>query len=336
MGVRLSYSDLKSTLKETGSGESETKKNQTELFRQKLNRKLITFHRTKYLFLLMVPGLLFYLVFRYFPMYGVTLAFKDFVARDGILGSPWVGLKYFRQLFTYSGVFRVLLNTLKISGLRILLGFPAPIILALMLNEIRRGGFKRVTQTISYLPHFLSWVVIAGMIKQVLSPSSGLVGFLYSFFDAVPPLILADPEGFIAVLIISGIWKGIGWGTIVYLAAITGINSELYEAAIIDGAGRFRLIWNITLPSISGVIVILFILRVGNILEGGFDQIFNLYNPAVYETADIIDTYVFRIGLEGMQFSFATAVGLTKNVVGFALLLLTNRFVKSFSENTLW
>ncbi len=284
----------------------------------------------------MIPGLAFYVIFRYVPIYGVTLAFKDFVAREGIMGSPWVGLKYFRRLFTYPGVSRVFVNTLQISALRLLFGFPAPLILALMLNEVRYKGLKRTMQTISYLPHFLSWVVVAGLVKQVLSPSVGLIGFIYSFISATPPLLLADTEWFIVVLISSGIWQGVGWGTIVYLAAISGINPELYEAGIIDGAGRFRLIWSITIPSISGVVVILFILRVGYILEAGFDQIFNLYNPAVYEVADIIDTYVFRLGLEGMQYSFATAVGLTKNLVGFALLLLTNRISKTFSAATLW
>jgi putative aldouronate transport system permease protein len=305
-------------------------------FQVRLTRQIANLKATRYLFLLMLPGLAFYVIFRYVPIYGVTLAFKEFVAAQGILRSPWVGLKYFRRLFTYPGVLRVFLNTLKISGLRILFGFPAPLLLALLLNEVRTVAFKRTVQTISYLPHFLSWVVIAGLVRQILSPSTGLVGYLYSLFEKRPPLLLADPTWFVPILIISGVWQEIGWGTIVYLAAIAGINPELYEAAIMDGTGRFRLMWHITIPSIQGVIVILLILRVGHILEGGFDQIFNLYNSAVYDVADIIDTYVYRLGLESMQYSFATAVGLTKNLVGFALLLLTNRFSKVFSDSTLW
>ena len=299
-------------------------------------KHLARLERAKYLFLLMVPGLVFFVIFRYVPIYGVTLAFKEFVAADGILGSPWAGLKYFNRLFTYPGVGRVFMNTVEISLLRLLMGFPAPIILALMLNELRLGAFKRTVQTISYLPHFLSWVVIAGLVRQILSPSTGLLGYLFSLFGAVPPVLLADQQWFIAILIISDVWQSIGWGTIIYLAAIAGVNPELYEVATIDGASRFRLIWHITLPSITPAIVILFILRVGHLLEAGFDQIFNLYNPAVYEVADIIDTYVYRMGLEGIQYSFATAVGLAKNVIGCILLLLANRISKSFSEATLW
>ena len=307
--------------------------------RTRWQQRLAELDRAKYLFLLMAPGLVFFVIFRYVPIYGVTLAFKEFVAADGILGSPWVGLKYFNRLFTYPGVGRVFMNTVEISLLRLLFGFPAPIILALMLNELRVGAFKRTVQTISYLPHFLSWVVIAGLVRQVLSPSTGLFGYLYSLIpgvEGVPPVLLSDQQWFITIVIVSDVWQSIGWGTIIYLAAIAGINPELYEVATIDGAGRFRLMWRITIPSIAPVIVILFILRIGNLLEGGFDQIFNLYNPAVYEVADIIDTYVYRIGLEGIQYSFATAVGLTQNVIGCILLLLANRITKSISEETLW
>ena len=185
-------------------------------------------------------------------------------------------------------------------------------------------------------PHFLSWVVVAGLIRQVLSPSVGLLGYIYSIIGQTPPMLLTNPSSFMVILIASGVWQAVGWGTIVYLAAIAGVNPELYEAGIIDGAGRFQMIRHITIPSIKGVIVILFILRIGNMMEAGFDQIFNLYNPAVYQVSDIIDTYVFRMGLQGMQYSFATAVGLTKNVVGFLLLILTNHLSKSFSEQTLW
>ena len=245
-------------------------------------------------------------------------------------------MKYFNRLFTYPGVGRVFMNTVEISLLRLLMGFPAPIILALMLNELRLGAFKRTVQTISYLPHFLS----LGGDRRAGAPDTVTLHrpsrLPLLLFGAVPPVLLADQQWFIAILIISDVWQSIGWGTIIYLAAIAGVNPELYEVATIDGASRFRLIWHITLPSIAPAIVILFILRVGHLLEAGFDQIFNLYNPAVYEVADIIDTYVYRMGLEGIQYSFATAVGLAKNVIGCILLLLANRISKSFSEATLW
>ena len=305
--------------------------------RTRWQQRLAELDRAKYLFLLMAPGLVFFLIFRYVPIYGVTLAFKDFVAADGILGSPWVGLKYLNRLFTYPGVGRVFMNTVEISLLRMLFGFPAPIILALMLNELRVGAFKRTVQTISYLPHFLSWVVVAGLVRQVLSPSTGLFGYVFSLFsDATPPVLLADQQWFVPIVILADVWKSIGWGTIIYLAAIAGVNPELYEVATIDGAGRFRMMWRITIPSIAPVIAILYLLSIGNLLEWGFDPIFNLYNPAVYEVADIIGTYVYRIGLEGIQYSFATAIGLTQNVIGCILLLLANRIIKSFSDNTLW
>lgn len=309
---------------------------QSNSLAHRMRRAWLTFNKTKYLFVLMIPGLAIYIVFRYAPMYGVTLAWKDFVAAEGIMGSPWVGWRYFERMVNLPGARRVFFNTVWISLLRLIFGFPAPILLALMLNEVRKPGLKRVMQTVSYLPYFLSWVVIAGLVRQVLSPSSGLIGYIYGIIGQSPPMLLSDPSSFLTILIASGIWQGIGWGTIVYLAAISGINPELYEAGIIDGAGRFQMVWHITIPSIKGVIVILFILNIGNMMEAGFDQIFNLYNPAVYEVADIIDTYVFRMGLEGMQYSFATAVGLTRNVVGFILLILMNQLSKSFSDQTLW
>lgn len=301
---------------------------QSATLNRRLRKAYVTFNRTKYLFLLMLPGIAFYFVFRYIPIYGVTLAWKDFVAADGIIGSPWVGWKYFERLITLPGVRNVFLNTIKISALRIVFGFPAPIILALMLNEVRNAALKRTMQTISYLPHFLSWVVVAGLIRQILSPSVGLLGYIYSIMGQTPPMLLTNPSAFMVILIASGVWQAVGWGTIVYLAAIAGINPELYEAGIIDGAGRFQMIRHITIPSIKGVIVILFILRIGFMMEAGFDQIFNLYNPLVYNVGDIISTYVYRMGIQDFQYSFATAVGLFQNVVGLVALVGANWFVK--------
>jgi putative aldouronate transport system permease protein len=211
-------------------------------------------------------------------------------------------------------------------------GFPAPIILALLLNELRLGWFKRIAQTISYLPHFFSWVVLSGIVIVMLSPSEGPVNYLLSMVGIEPIYFLADPDYFRSTLVGTGIWKEIGWGTIIYLAALSGIDPSLYEAAVIDGASRIKQIWYITLPSILPVITILFILSLGGVLNAGFDQIFNLYNPAVYEVADIIDTYVYRAGIVGAQFGLTTAVGLFKNVIGIALVLGTNYVVKKMGQ----
>jgi putative aldouronate transport system permease protein len=266
-------------------------------------------------------------------LYGVLLAFKDFSPRLGILGSPWVGLDHFKFLFFQSPDFmRIFRNTLLISCYHIIFGFPAPIILALLLNELRYGMFKRIAQSISYIPHFFSWVVLSGIVIVMLSPSEGPVNYLLQLLNIEPIYFLADPDYFRSTLVATGIWKEIGWGTIIYLAALTGIDPTLYEAAVIDGANRRKQIWNITLPSILPVITIMFILSLGGILNAGFDQIFNLYNAAVYEVADVIDTYVYRAGIVGAQFGLTTAVGLFKNVIGIALVLSTNYVMKKLGQ----
>ena len=231
---------------------------------------------------------------------------------------------------------RVFRNTLLISLYRLFWGFPAPIILALLLNEVYQRHFKRVVQTISYLPHFLSWVVLGGVIRTILSPSTGVVNSIVTALGGEPIYFLANSIWFVTVLITTGVWQQVGWGSIIFLAAIAGIDPQLYEAAVVDGAGRLRQTWNITIPSIIPVIVILFILRVGDILDAGFDQIFNLYNPAVYEVADIIDTYVYRVGLVELNFSFSAAVGLFKNVIGLILVVIVNRIAKIFGEYGIW
>lgn len=292
----------------------------------------------RYLFLLMLPGMVYFLVFRYGPFYGVILAFKNFRVADGILGSAWADpwYKYFRQLFTMQAVGQVVFNTIRISFLKIVTGFPAPIILALLLNELRHMAFKRIVQTISYLPHFLSWVVVAGLVIEMLSPSRGPIAYFLSFFGIRLPMLLTSKTAFIPVLLVSEIWKGIGWGTIIYLATLANIDPQLYDAAKIDGASRFQQVRHITIPGLVPVMTILLILNMGQILNAGFDQIFNLYNPLVYEVADIIDTYIYRIGLVGFQYSFSTAVGISKNIVAFGLVFGTNFIVKRFSEYTIW
>ncbi|MDD9987368.1 MAG: ABC transporter permease subunit [Spirochaetaceae bacterium] len=292
--------------------------------------------RHRYLLLLMLPGIAYFVVFRYVPIYGVILAFKEYDVYEGILFSPWVGLKHFRRLFEQHDVARVFWNTVEISVLRIVFGFPMPIILALLLNEIFNTKFKRTVQTISYLPHFLSWVVVAGLITELLSPSRGIYGYLMRLIGADTTVLLTSQTWFIPILIISGIWKEVGWGTIIYLATMSSINPELYEAAVVDGASRWRRAISITLPGILPVTAILLILSMSQILNAGFDQIFNLYNTLVYEIADIIDTYIYRVGLQSFEFEFATAVGLTKNVIALVLVLTVDRVVRRFTGYGLW
>lgn len=301
-------------------------------------RTLKSYGKQYQLVLMFLPAAITLALFAYAPMYGLTIAFKDFVLLKGISGSPWVGLENFRKLLTAPSFSEVFANTIKISFLRLIFGFPAPILLALLLNEVGNARFKKVVQTISYLPHFLSWVVLAGIVIQILSPSSGIVNQIIVMFGGNPIYFVADPRYFVPMLIVTGIWKEVGWGTVVYLASITSISPELYEAATIDGAGRFQKMLHITLPALRPVVSIMFILNSGNLINAGFDQIYNLYNPAVYKVADIIDTYVYRRGLLDMKYSFSSAAGLFKNIISFALVLTTNGLVKVISgkENGIW
>ena len=290
------------------------------------------------LVLMFLPVLVYFLVFRYLPMYGITLAFKKFNLGLGILGSPWVGLDNFTTLFRTQTFLRAVRNTVIISLQRLIFSFPMPIILALLLNEVRHLRFKKIVQTVSYLPHFLSWVILAGMFLQLLSPSTGPVNhILTQWFGRQDPIFfLGDNTYFRGTLIVTDIWKGMGWGSVLYLATISGIDTSLYEAAVMDGASRLQRMWYITMPSLVPTISILLILNVGGILDAGFDQIFNMYNEAVYETADIIDTYVYRVGLGQMRYSLGTAVGLFKNVIGFILVIVTNRISRRISGNGVW
>jgi putative aldouronate transport system permease protein len=293
--------------------------------------------KNRYLFLMLFPVLIWYVVFAYSPMYGIQLAFKDYMIRDGIWGSPWVGLKHFHYIFTMSPDFwHIIGNTVIISFYHIVFGFPAPIILALLFNEVRIPLFKKLAQTISYLPHFLSWIVIGGILITLLSPGSGVVNYVIKLMGFDPVYFLGTEKYFRFTLVVSAIWKEIGWGTIIYLAALAGVDSQLYEAAVLDGAGRWKQTLHVTIPSILPVIAIMLIMRVGSILDAGFDQILTLYSPAVYGVADVLDTYVYRVGLQGMQFSMTTAVGLFKNVVGLTLVLSTNYIVKKMGQEGLY
>jgi putative aldouronate transport system permease protein len=300
------------------------------------NEFLVSVKQNWDLLLLMVPVVAFFVIFAYIPMSGIVLAFKEYRLMDGIWGSPWVGLKQFRILFATPSFFEVLRNTVVISVLRIIFGFPAPILMAILINELRSEKFKRVIQTISYLPHFLSWVILAGIFLQFLSPSTGPINIILTQMGLKPIYFLGQPSTFVPTIIVTGIWQSFGWGSIVYLAAISGISPEMYESALLDGANRFQRICYITIPSIMPTIVVLFILNMGNILNGGFDQIFNLYNDAVMSVADILDTYVYRRGLAGLQYSFAAAVGLFKNGIGFLFVFATNLLARKLGESSLW
>ena len=287
-----------------------------------------------YLFFL-VPALLLF-VFNYIPIYGIQMAFKDFRIIDGIWGSPWVGLKHFVTFFKGLYFFRIMRNTLVISFLRIIFGVPAPIILAILLSEIKNMPFKRTVQSISYLPHFMSWVVLTGILIEILSSQRGILGLVYTWFGKEAPNVWINKQLFRPILIVTEMWKSVGWGTIIYLAAISSIDGQLYEASDIDGANRFQKAIHITIPSLIPVITVLFILNLGAVLNAGFDQIFNMYNPVVYEVADIIDTYIYRMGLVSRKYDFSAAVGLFKNVIGVLLLISANVIIKRFSEYGIW
>ena len=290
------------------------------------------YYKHRYLFLMLLPVMIYYLVFHYMPIYGITIAFKDFYPLKGIMDSPWVGFKYFKQLFEDPFFLPALKNTLIISFWKILLGFPAPIILALMLNEIRNVRAKKFFQTVTYLPHFISWVVLSGILIEMLSPSRGPINILLKYLGQDPIFFLADPKWFRPVVIISGIWRELGWQSIVFLAAMTNIDPELYQVADLDGAGKLRKMWSITIPSIMPVIIIMAILSVGNLINDDFDQIYNLLNANVLSVGEVISTYTYKTGLVNMNYSYSTAVGVFKNVIAFALVMGTNFLASKASD----
>jgi putative aldouronate transport system permease protein len=292
--------------------------------------------RYKYLYLLFLPVFIWYILFRYVPMYGIIIAFKKYNVFAGIAKSPWVGFTYFEQFFNSVFFLRLMKNTLLISLYGLIFGFPAPIILALLFNELKDGFFKRAAQTISYLPHFISTVIIVSMFVEFLSPTRGLINNLIVLFGGKSVYFLGDPKYFRTIYTLMNIWQGVGWGTIIYLAALTGVNPELYEAATIDGCGRFGQVFHVTLPCLANTIVIMLIFRVGQLLSVGAESIILMYNPAIYETADVISTYVYRRGLVDAEYSFGAAVGLFNAVVGLALIGITNALAKRYSETSLW
>jgi putative aldouronate transport system permease protein len=301
-----------------------------DLIPQKPLRVRIWEHRLLYLF--WVPCIVSLLVFSYYPMYGATLAFKDYRYSLGILGSPWVGLKHFRSFVTSIEFWEVIRNTVVISGLKLLLCFPAPIILALLLNELRFDRFKRIVQTMSYLPNFVSWIVVYSIMIAIFSPYGGVVNNIRKVFGLGSVFFLGEERFFYPLVVLSDIWKGVGWSSIIYLSALSGINPELYESAYLDGAGRLTCTWYITLPGIKGTVGILFIYAVGGLLNAGFDQILLLQQPANMLISEILDTYTLKMGLNNGRFEYASAVGLFKSVFSFGLVLVTNHIAKKSFE----
>jgi len=301
-----------------------------------MKRTLRSYIRNKYLFIMFIPVILYYLIFHYGPMYGLLLAFKQYNFADGVFGSPWVGLEHFKTMFNGQSFMRVFMNTIIISSYKLVFGFSAPILFAILINEIANKTFKKFAQTLSYLPYFLSWVVLGGIIIQFLSPSIGPIGYIMNYFGLKPINFLANSHWFRFSLVVTSVWKNMGWNSIIYLAALAGINPELYEAAIVDGAGRLRRAIHITLPSLLPVITVMFIMNVGSLIYDDFDQVFNLYNVAVYEVGDVIGTYVYRVGFVNMEYGYATAVGFFKNFIALVLVLSTNLIVKKTNEYSLW
>ncbi|WP_240353476.1 MULTISPECIES: ABC transporter permease [Cohnella] len=288
--------------------------------------------KDKYLYMLALPGLLYFLIFKYLPMWGILIAFQDYSPFLGMGKSEWVGLEHFQRFFSNPDFFMLFRNTMGISLMNLFLFFPLPIVLSLLLNEVRSELYKRTVQSIIYLPHFLSWVIIASLSFMLLSRADGVINQLLAAFGFERVDFLTNPDGFWLLLTIQSIWKEAGWGTIVFLAAMAGVNPQLYEAARMDGANRLRQMWHITLPAIRNVIVILLILRLGDIMEVGFEQVFLMYNGAVSEVGEVFDTYVYRVGVQQGEFSYSTAVGLFKSLVGLALVLLANSLAKRFGE----
>lgn len=297
----------------------------------------LTYVKNNYLlYVFLILPITYFIVFKYAPMYGVLIAFKDYNIFQGIMDSPWIDLKIFKQIFSMAEFLRALKNTIVLNLLDLIVGFPAPILLAIALNEIKLKRFKKVSQTILYMPYFLSWVIVGGIALQVFSPQSGLINILLNSFGIKGIPFLTNSTCWIWTYVLIGVWHSVGWNTVIYLAAIAGINNELYEAAVVDGAGRLRKIWHITLPGLRSTIVVLLILAMGRVMNVSFDRPFVLGNSLVYNVSDVISTFVYRIGLQSGQFNVATAVGLFQSVVGLIFMLITNFIAEKLGEQGIW
>lgn len=312
------------------------KKNNKPKFRNKLKKKVSYIYKKRYLYILLSPCIIYILIFNYVPMYGILIAFKDFNFAKGLMGSEWIGLENFKYMFGLGDFYQVFWNSIYLSSLRLVFGFPFPILLALLINEIKSEGYKKFAQTVLYLPHFISWVVVGGILVNFLSPSWGVVNELLKSSGHEPIFFMAQNEYFRPIVVMSSIWKEAGWGTILYLAAIMGINPELYEAAVVDGATKLQKIWYITLPCIKGTIVILLVLSLGKIMSNGFEQIFVLQNIKNLPVSEVFETYAYRVGVIGGRFSFGTTVGLFTSVIGLIFLVTSDRIAKAIGEDGIW
>lgn len=292
--------------------------------------------KKKYLYLMLLPGILYFLIFNYAPMYGVLIAFKDFNFKRGILGSEWIGLENFRYMFQLDNFYHVFQNSMVLSLCRIAFTFPIPILLALFLNDIKNVKFQRTLQTLFYLPHFVSWVVIGSILVNFLSPTNGVINNLIQSFGGEPVFFLAEKKYFVPIVILTSLWKDSGWSTIIYLAAITGISGELYEAAKIDGANKLQQLRYITFPCIKSTVVTMLILRLGSIMNNGFEQIFILQNSMNLSVSEVFETYTYRLGMLDGRYSFATTVGLFTSVIGIIFLLASNFIAKKLGEDGIW
>ncbi len=301
--------------------------------RQRLRARL---SRERFVYLLLLPGLIYFLIFRYAPMLGLVLAFKDYNPFVGIAASPWVGFRHFQTMFSDPEVIRVLRNTLYISALQIVFAFPIPIILALLLNEMRSQTYKRVIQSIVYLPHFVSWVIVIGIVALFLRSEGVLNKVLVELLGIEPIPFLTHPHWFAPLIVLEVTWKEAGWGTVIFLAALAGIDPQLYEASLLDGANRWQRMRDITLPGLQSTIVILLILRLGSVLDTGFEQIFLMLNPFTMDVGNVLDTFVYFKGIQQGDYSFAAAVGVLKGVVGLVLVVAANQLAKRFGKEGLY
>jgi putative aldouronate transport system permease protein len=299
-------------------------------------RRNTSFSKSKYIWIMILPGMLYYLIFSYIPLYGIQIAFKEYAYNKGIWGSPWVGFDNFKMLFHYNDFWIAVRNTLIISLGRIIFQFPVPIIVAALLNEMGRSVFKKIYQTVYTFPYFISWIVAFGIFFNLLS-SDGIVNQIFHILGFHEVRFFTSPSVFLPLIFASDLWKTMGWNVIIFLAAIAGINPETYEAATVDGANRFQKMIHIVWPSILPTTTILLILQVGNSMNAGFDQILNMYSSTVYSVSDIVDTYIYRMGFQGSgSFSISAAAGLFKSVINLTLLLLANRIVRWFGQEGIW
>lgn len=305
--------------------------------RIKLSKFIKQAYKERYLYLMTLPGIIFMILFRYLPMGGLIIAFKNYSIRKGILGSAWVRLENFRFIFTKNpDFFNIVRNTLQINILELIFAFPFSIVLALFINEVRAKQLKKFIQSTVYLPYFVSWVVFAGIVIQFLSPDTGIVNKIIQIFGGQSIPFMQEEKYFKAIVVLSDIWKGAGWGTIMYLSALTGIDQEIYDASKIDGASRWQTMWYISIPGISDTIVVLLLLRIGAMMDVGFEQIYVLCKPILYSVGDVISTYVYRVGIGNAQFSMTAAIGLFQSVVGLILIIICNSICKKLFSKSLW